>query len=233
MKALTRYLVHVVAAIAFFHVSGVLAEALVGVLPVGFEYAFYDAAAPEVPKDYPAKHYTADVLLRRFVEISQGPELSREEFEREFGIRFVKLFERGEYRGVARGQFPLGNELSRYSDYRMGKSSGRVFVSLDLRNRTVGTGGGPLGGNEPGVCVRGMDFHKALGTSWKVTSQGTNSHYPRNVSFLKAIDGRIREVRPSPPADSSAIDCIHSLDLIYDSDPDVDLQSSGSPAWVR
>lgn len=222
MNAPTRLLAALCASLAISLATSVFAQTPAAALPFDFEYGRYDAAAPELPDDYPAKHYTTEQLLKRFVEIAEGPELSREEIEREFGLRFVKLFERAEYDGVARGRYPLGNDLSRYSDYRMGKDSGRIFISLHLRDRILGANGKQPTWSKPALCVSVTDFYKALNSGWRRVERGHGSHYPFNVYFLRLIDGKTREVMPSPAA-RSAHECIQSFNLVYDSEPNPNL----------
>ena len=186
-------------------------------LPFDFEYDRYDAAAPQLPADYSAKHYTAEELLKRLVMIAEGPELSREDLEAEFGLRFVKVRD-GQHDGwVARGRYPLGNALSEYSDYRRGNRHGSVFLSLKLRDRTNKSGQPPQW-NSPKLCVSVTSFYAGLSAAWRRIETARGSHHPLSIYFTREVAGELRTVQVAPPS-RGRHSCLETFLIIYEARP--------------
>lgn len=184
-------------------------------LPYDFDYTRYDAASPALPDDYPAKHYSADVLLRRLVAIAEGPELTLQDIEREFGLRFVRPLDQGPQRWVARGRFPLGSDLSRYSNFRSDRAVGSVFLSLQLINSVRGAGGEQTDyGGQPKLCVDVINLYESLGAGWEKVTRGIGTHYPLSIYLVKTIDGRKRQVQVAPPSLGERV-CVRSFTLTY------------------
>ncbi|MEJ8849667.1 hypothetical protein [Variovorax rhizosphaerae] len=178
---------------------------------VDLDYQRYDAAAPVLPEDYPAKRYDAPKLLQRFVAIANGPRISRAGIEREFGIRFVQLpnGQSPAYRGVARGRYPLGDSLSEYRD-DPGDGEWRSF-NLSMVGYSPDTSDRRADERSIKTCVLVGDLYRALGQSgWQRIEPNKGTHYWYRVFYRRLVNGRSRMVEPYPPTPTGN-DCVLSL----------------------
>ena len=174
---------------------------------------YYDDRVPELPEKYRAQKYTAEDLMKSLLRAANGPELTRKDIEDEFGLRFVKLPRGNDY--VARGSYPLGDELSMYSGLAPGKSfmlrfDGRASAS-SLRRDIL---------SRPKVCVPNNVFVKELGSRWHRFEFRQSIDRGENVEYyiLRKFENHVRRIDVHPDVsieDKSRWDCVESFSMIY------------------
>jgi hypothetical protein len=171
-------------------------------LPLDSLYRRYIDNPPILPEDYPAKHYDKNQLLRRFVEIANGPVLKREQLEQEFGIHFISIYEKEKrYGGIAQGRFPLGNKFSQYTT----ADDGSISIRLDLQQlQSEGFYYRPWG--DPELCVITSDFYNALDEKWKRIERYKETHLPLMVFYEKKMNDQRRSIMLEPAEKGNCID---------------------------
>lgn len=152
---------------------------------------YYNDHALALPEVFPAKEYTADQMMERLLQIAEGPELSREQLEKEFGIRFVRE-PRGESY-VARGRKPLGSRLSSYSGFWPA-----AFITLHFDGRPTPA----KEEQEHSLCLDAKKMVQALEKGWRplTKNQSLDGRGNLEISYIKTLGGHVREVYIYPHA---------------------------------
>jgi hypothetical protein len=130
----------------------------------------YEKLAGEFPKDYPAKHYTNQQLINKLVEIANNPDITYQEIESDFGLKFVKcrvipnMFRQDdiEVKYVSNGQYPLKKQDDhiQFNSFRIYKNGIKsIGIKFDQINHK------PIESKIDG-CIRMNDVISSLDKKW-------------------------------------------------------------------